>query len=67
MRDGVRTASAPSIPEMRDRFDADLAALPAEARRLRDATPVMVRTSSALAELTERARSEATDRAGLPH
>ena len=30
MRDGVRTGAAPSIDEMRARFDADLAALPAE-------------------------------------
>ena len=67
MRDGVRTVSAPSILEMRERFDADVAALPADAKRLKDATPVTVRTSAALAELTERARSEATDRAGLPH
>ena len=67
MRDGVRAVSAPSIPEMRERFDADLAALPAEAKRLRDATPVPVRPSDALVELTERARREATDRAGLPH
>ena len=29
MRDGVRTGSAPSLDEMRARFDADLAALPA--------------------------------------
>jgi len=67
MRDGVRTTSAPSIDDMRARSAADLEALPATARRLRDATPVVVRTSAALAELTERARSEATDRAGLPH
>ncbi|MGZ5299695.1 MAG: nicotinate phosphoribosyltransferase, partial [Actinomycetota bacterium] len=52
MRDGVRTSSAPSIEEMRERFNADLAALPARTRRLRDATPVAVRHSDALVALT---------------
>jgi nicotinate phosphoribosyltransferase len=66
MIDGVRTVSAPSIPEMRDRFDADLAALPATARRLRDATPIAVQPSDALEALTARARDDAILRAGLP-
>ena len=66
MHDGVRTVSAPSIPEMRERFDADVAVLPAAAKRLRDATPVTVRPSERLAALTARARDEAVLRAGLP-
>jgi nicotinate phosphoribosyltransferase len=59
MRHGVRTGSAPSIGEMRERFDADLAALPAGARRLRDATPVSVRHSDALTALTASTRDDA--------
>jgi nicotinate phosphoribosyltransferase len=66
MRDGVRTQASPTIAEMRERFEADLAVLPAGARRLRDATPVEVRHSAALAELTARAQREARRRAGLP-
>jgi len=66
MRDGVRTVSAPSIPEMRERFDADLAALPAAVRRLRDATPIAVQPSDALEALTAQARDDAIVRAGLP-
>ena len=66
MRDGVRTVPAPSIREMRERFDADLAALPATARRLRDATPIVVQPSDALEALTARARDDAIHRAGLP-
>jgi nicotinate phosphoribosyltransferase len=64
MRDGVRTSSAPSIEEMRQRFDADLAALSAGARRLRDATPVAVRHSDPLVALTASTREEALRRAG---
>ena len=64
MRDGVRTGSAPSLEEMRERFDADLAALPAAARRLRDATPVEVRHSDALVALTASTREEALRRSG---
>jgi nicotinate phosphoribosyltransferase len=59
MRHGVRTGSAPSIGEMRERFDADLAALPAGTRRLRDATPVSVRHSDALTALTTSTRDDA--------
>lgn len=64
MRDGVRTGSAPSIEEMHGRFEADLAALPAAARRLRDATPVEVRHSDALVALTTSTREEALRRSG---
>jgi nicotinate phosphoribosyltransferase family protein len=64
MRDGVRTTSAPSIEEMRTRFAADLAALPAGPRRLREATPVEVRHSDALVALTTSTRDEALRRSG---
>ena len=64
MREGVRTASAPSLDEMRARFDADLAALPADARLLRDAVPVEVRHSDALVALTTSTRDEALRRSG---
>lgn len=65
MRDGVRTGSTPSIEEMRERFDADLATLPAEARRLRDATPVVVRPSEALVALTTSTRTLALRKSGV--
>jgi nicotinate phosphoribosyltransferase len=64
MRDGVRMSSAPTIREMHVRFQADLAALPASAKRLRDATPVAVRRSDALLALTGSARDEALRRSG---
>jgi nicotinate phosphoribosyltransferase len=64
MRDGVRTGSAPSIEEMRERFEGDLAALPAGARRLRDATPVAVGHSDALMKLTASTREDAVRRSG---
>jgi nicotinate phosphoribosyltransferase len=64
MHDGVRAGSAPSIEEMRARFDADLVALPAGARPLRDATPVEVRHSDALVALTASTRDEALRRSG---
>ena len=64
MRDGVRTGSAPSLDEMRARFDADLVALPAAARLLHDAVPVEVRHSDALVALTTSTRDEALRRSG---
>ena len=65
MRGGVRVASPPSLDEMRLRFGTDLAALPAEARRLVDPEPVQVRHSDALEALTTQARDDAILRAGL--
>lgn len=64
MRGGERTSAAPSIERMRERFEADLARLPAGAGELRDPTPVVVRTSRSLAELTERARVDALRTSG---
>lgn len=65
MRGGVRIGQAPTIERMRSRFEADLAVLPAKARRLRHSEPVHVRHTDALAELTARARQDARRRAGL--
>jgi nicotinate phosphoribosyltransferase len=65
MRDGVRTSSAPSIGEMRARFEADLAALPAAAQMLKHAQPVVVRRSDALVALTAHTRDDALRHAGL--
>ena len=65
MRDGVRAASAPSIEEMRARFDADLAALPATAPGC-SATRRRSRFdhSEALVALTASTRDEALRRSG---
>jgi hypothetical protein len=60
----VRIASAPSLDEMRARFDTDLAALPAATRLLRDAVPVEVHPSEALVGLTSSTRDEALRRSG---
>jgi hypothetical protein len=49
---------------MRARFQADLGALPAAARQLRDAVPVEVRHSDALVALTASTRDEALRRSG---
>ena len=65
MRDGVRTVTAPSIDEMHARFEADLAAVPAEARLLRDAQPVVARHSDALVTLTAHTREDALKHAGV--
>jgi nicotinate phosphoribosyltransferase len=65
MRDGVRSGSAPSIGEMRLRFETDLEALPVDARRLRDAQPVVVRHSDALVALTAKTRDDALKHAGV--
>jgi nicotinate phosphoribosyltransferase len=65
MRDGVRLSSAPSIDDMRARFEADLAAVPAEVRLLRGARPVVVRHSEALVALTARTREDALKHAGI--
>jgi nicotinate phosphoribosyltransferase len=65
MRSGIRVGPAPSLEEMRSRFQTDLAALPAEARRLIDPQPVEVRHSDALRTLTTQARNDAILRAGL--
>jgi nicotinate phosphoribosyltransferase len=66
MRSGVRVGPTPSLDEMRSRFQTDVAALPAEARRLSEPVPVEVRRSDALEALTAQAREDAIRRAGLP-
>ena len=65
MRSGARVGPAPSLDEMRSRFLTDLAALPAEARRLIGPEPVEVRRSGALTTLTAQVREDAIRHAGL--
>jgi nicotinate phosphoribosyltransferase len=65
MRMGARVGPSPSIEQLRARFDADLAALPAKARRLRHAEPMHPHHSDALVALTAEARDEALRRAGV--
>jgi len=62
MRAGARLAAPPTIEEMRARFDADLAALPDGARRLRAPEPIQARHSDALVALTREARAGALRR-----
>ena len=65
MRDGIRTHPAPSLDDMRARFDADLETLPAAATSLRDPRPVTARHSEALRALTATARDDALRHAGV--
>lgn len=62
MEEGRRTSDAPSLDTIRERFRADLYEVPSGAKRLRDATEVVVRRSDRLRELTERTREEALRR-----
>ena len=64
MSGGRRTSKPPSMEELRARFDADLAALPEDVRRLRDPAPRSVEHSVALQSLTAQARSAALRRSG---
>ena len=65
MREGARLASAPPLDDLRDRFAADLAALPAKARRLSHPERVRVVPSEGLLDLTDRTRRDALAREGL--
>lgn len=64
MRDGQRTGSGPTLRECRERFAADLAALPSAARRIRVPVPPRATTSEQLGALTERVRRRITGRPG---
>ena len=64
MTAGRRTSKPASMEELRSRFDADLAALPAETRRLRDPAPRTAEHSVVLQSLTAQARSAALRRSG---
>ena len=64
-RDGHRLAPDPPIGEMRARFEADLPGVPPKARRLSHAEHVVVPHSAALRALTDEARDDALERAGL--
>ena len=65
MRDGHRVADPDGIEVMRERFDADLAALPEGARRLDRPEPVEPAVTPALRELTERIGDDARRQAGV--
>ena len=53
MRGGRRSASSPSLAELRKRAAVELAQLPEHLRRLRDGPPVPVRVSQALCDLAK--------------
>ena len=65
IRAGTRTGPTPALGELRATFDRDLARVPAKARRLQRAEHLDVGRTAALEELTERARRDALERAGL--
>lgn len=65
MRGGERLGEAPKIAVMRERFVADLAGVPVNARRLSDPEHIEVPHSEALQELTRSTRDEAVERAGM--
>jgi nicotinate phosphoribosyltransferase len=66
MRGGERSGPHRPLDTARALFRADLERVPASAKRIRDPEPVEPSISAALAELTERAKSEALRRAGVP-
>jgi nicotinate phosphoribosyltransferase len=63
MRDGERRTGTGSIDAARERFRAELATVPPEARSLEDPRPRVARVSDALAALADRARDDALHRA----
>ena len=65
MRDGERTGPNRTLETARALFRADLEDLPEPVRRITDPERRQVSTSAALEQLTERARREALDRAGV--
>lgn len=65
MRGGERTGPHRTLDTARALFRADLDRLPESAKRIEDPAPVVPETSAALADLTERARSDALRRAGV--
>ena len=56
LRDGRRTAPVTTLAQARERFEADLLALPPEAATLADPVPPAVRTSERLQELSRMTR-----------
>ena len=66
MHRGERVGGSATLPDGRTRFEADLRALPADARRLEAPVAPRASISPALAALTDRARADARRRAGLP-
>ena len=69
MREGRRlvpaTTPGAALVEARARFDSDLAQVPQKARRLTHPEHVIVPHSTALRELTERTRDEASARSRI--
>jgi nicotinate phosphoribosyltransferase len=66
MRTGERTGPHRTLDTARALFRADLERLPERAARIDDPEPQEPRISDALSSLTERARTEALRRAGVP-
>ncbi len=66
MRNGQRTSSGPTLRECRERFTADVAALPPSARRIRTPVPPRATASGELGTLTERVRRRITERTWAP-
>ncbi|MEU6538504.1 nicotinate phosphoribosyltransferase [Streptomyces sp. NPDC047000] len=62
MRDGRRTGPRATLPECVRRCADDLAALPADARRVRGPVPLRAESSPGLTALTERTRRELEER-----
>ncbi len=65
MRAGERTGPHRPLETARALFRADLERLPEPSRRVLDPEPLVPRVSDGLAELTERARTDALRRAGV--
>ncbi|MEX2556121.1 MAG: nicotinate phosphoribosyltransferase [Actinomycetota bacterium] len=66
MRRGRRLGPPGTITAARERFEADLATLPPDARRLRDPDPPRARFSEALLDLTAVLKQRAAESADLP-
>ena len=65
MREGRRTGPRRTLETARALFEADLAALPEDSRRLAEPTPPEARPSAALQDLDRRSREDALRRAGV--
>jgi nicotinate phosphoribosyltransferase len=61
---GRRVGPPDADAAARERFEADLAWLPQEARALREPTPVPVRRTASLERLQHQVRAELAGRAG---
>jgi nicotinate phosphoribosyltransferase len=66
MSAGRRTGPPRTLETARTLFRADLERVPQDARRIEDPLAPVPRNSDALERLSERARADALERAGLP-